>query len=249
MYWPVIPQARLPVTRRLGTLLLAGGMLLAGSALLAVPVAFAAASDNPAAAAPVPLTTSAPTTSTPAISSTSTIPATQDVAPSSGVVVSPAPAVSSLPVSSAPAAVPAAPTVYGWVEWASLEPEDLQLEAKFDTGAETSSLDADNLRLSERDGQEYATFELRASQGGHAVTRTLSYPVTRWVKIRSAAGVDRRPVVRIEVCVGTQSIDAEFSLRDRSDMTYQLLLGRRAIALFGPVDAGHTHLLGSCRLP
>lgn len=185
-------------------------------------------------------------------------PAAQTVSPSAAASAS-APSsqlVSAAPAALAPAtplavtsAVPARPIIHGWVEWASLEPEDLQLEAKFDTGAETSSLDADHLRLNERDGQEYATFELRASQDGHAVTRTLSYPVTRWVKIRSAAGVDRRPVVRMQVCVGTQTIDAEFSLRDRGEMTYQLLLGRRAISLFGPVDAGHTHLLGTCRQP
>ena len=152
----------------------------------------------------------------------------------------------------APQAVLAAPTVpviHGWVEWATLEPDNLQLEAKFDTGAETSSLDADRLRLSEHDGKEWATFELQASQDGHSVTRTLAFPVTRWVRIRSAAGLDRRPVVRMRVCVGHQEIDAEFSLRDRSEMTYQLLLGRRAISLLGPVDAGHTHLLGTCQLP
>ena len=145
------------------------------------------------------------------------------------------------------------PEILGWAETVLLQPSALWLEAKLDTGAETSSLDADRLSLFERDGEEWVAFDLQASRDGHRVTQRIERPVERWVRIRSAASaqcpsvVDRRPVIRLQICVADQEINTEFSLRDRSGMSYPMLIGRRALALLGAVDAGRSHLHAPCQ--
>ena len=139
------------------------------------------------------------------------------------------------------------PVILGWVESVVLQPSGLQLEAKLDTGADSSSLDADRLSLFEREGQEWVSFGVDGSMHGHVVQQTIELPVSRWVRIRSAAGVDRRPVVRMPICLAEQAINAEFTLRDRREMTYPVLIGRKALTLLGLVDSSRTHLFSPCK--
>ena len=44
--------------------------------------------------------------------------------------------------------------VVGAVEWVTVEPAGLRMEARIDTGAETASVDARDIELFERDGDE-----------------------------------------------------------------------------------------------
>ena len=63
-------------------------------------------------------------------------------------------------------------------------------------------------------------------------------PFVRYVKIKqaSADGSDRRPVVRLTMQLGSLTEKAEFSLKDRSDMDFSLLLGREFIKDVAVVD-------------
>ena len=54
----------------------------------------------------------------------------------------------------------------------------------------------------------------------------------------------------MQLCVADRLIDIEFSLVDRSEFSYRLLLGRRALESFALIDPGHTHLTQpQCRMP
>lgn len=145
-----------------------------------------------------------------------------------------------------PPAVPAAMPTLGWIQTVRLLPERQELEAKLDTGADNSSLDARNIQSFERSGEEWVSFAVRNQQSGS--TQTLMRKVEKWVRVRSAAGVDRRPVVRMQICVGQHELDELFSLRDRQAMEYPVLLGRSTIAKLGAVDVTRTHteLLVDC---
>ena len=73
----------------------------------------------------------------------------------------------------------------------------------------------------------------------------------RELTVRGAGGKEDRPVVLMKVCVGDRLLEEEFSLRDRDEMNYPVLLGRRTLEKLGPVDSAHLHhraqLCGSCR--
>ena len=61
--------------------------------------------------------------------------------------------------------------------------------------------------------------------------------------LAGAGGEDRRPVVKMSMCVGDRVYEEQFSLRDRGDMNYTVLLGRRTIEHIGLIDTASTYLL------
>lgn len=50
------------------------------------------------------------------------------------------------------------------------------------------------------------------------------------------AGGDDRPVVKMQICIGNQLLNEEFSLRIRKNMIYPGLVGRTSLKHVGPVD-------------
>lgn len=125
------------------------------------------------------------------------------------------------------AAVPAwggAKTVVGWIEYARLYPGGLQIKAKLDSGAKTSSLNAVGVDEFVRDGEPWVRFEVTNWKGRSA---TFEKQVVRSVKIKEHSGRPQvRPVVLFRICLGGHTREVEVNLVDRSQFNYQLLVGR-----------------------
>ncbi|MCB1800610.1 MAG: ATP-dependent zinc protease [Gammaproteobacteria bacterium] len=120
------------------------------------------------------------------------------------------------------------PAVIGWVEQVTLTESALSLQAKVDTGADVSSVHTDSLRYFSRDGSPWVEFMLRADDGR---SRQMQQPVVRFASIKlKTTGVQRRPVVRLGVCVGDRYRVTEFNLSQRGAFTYPVLLGRSFLA-------------------
>jgi hypothetical protein len=142
----------------------------------------------------------------------------------------------------APDAAPPAMTrgpkkqVYGWIEDVLIDPQHaLKLPAKLDTGADTTSLDARNIRRSRRDGEDYVRFVVTEPETGQSVE--LEKPFVRAVRIKGHGNVlARRVVVRMRVCIGDRSRSIEVNLVDRAHFEYPLLLGRNALRDVAVVD-------------
>ncbi|GKW48546.1 retropepsin-like aspartic peptidase RloA3 [Halomonas sp. NCCP-2165] len=134
--------------------------------------------------------------------------------------------------------------VFGWVEKASLEPWGIEVKAKLDSGALTSSLDARDIQRFTRDGEPWVRFrlDLEDEATGEVISETLELPRYRRVRLRGAGGEDSRPVVLMDICLGGTIYEEQFSLRDRGDMLYPLLLGRRTIGHLGLLDVTETFL-------
>jgi len=132
--------------------------------------------------------------------------------------------------------------VAGWIEEVRLYPGAIALKAKLDTGALTSSLDARDIRYFRRAAQQWVRFRVvgRNRETGEPYSEEFERPLVRRVRLRGAGGIDHRPVVTMEVRIGPQLLVEEFSLRDRKDMLYPLLLGRRTLERIGPVDTRRT---------
>lgn len=146
------------------------------------------------------------------------------------------------PSASSELAASSAPVIYGWIETVTFPQAGLQLEAKLDTGAQTSSLDARNIEEFARDDEPWVRFRLEGERQGGAVSQWMERPVLRRVKVRGAGGVDHRYVIRMQLCIGHQTYEEQFTLRDRSRMDYPALLGRRTLEHLGLVDVRRQHL-------
>ncbi|MCA8866883.1 MULTISPECIES: ATP-dependent zinc protease [unclassified Halomonas] len=134
--------------------------------------------------------------------------------------------------------------VFGWVEKATLQPWDIEVKAKLDSGALTSSLDARDIEMFEQDDEEWVRFRLKLEDqaSGEVFSDQIERPLYRELSVRGAGGRDERPVVLLEVCMGDTIYEEQFSLRDREEMNYPLLLGRRTISHLGLLDVRETFL-------
>ena len=144
-------------------------------------------------------------------------------------------AISALVLALAGSAAASEPDVFGWAEPVVLEEAGYRLEAKLDTGADTSSLDAIDIRRFRRKGKSWVRFTVEDHDEGETVR--LERPLLRRVRIKRHDGESqRRSVVSLTVCLGGHRRKVEFSLIDRSQFDYPVLLGRSALAGIAIVD-------------
>lgn len=117
--------------------------------------------------------------------------------------------------------------IVGGVENLYIPPFEISFQARMDTGAETSSIDAKNIRPFERDGEKWVSFDIinrKNSQSYH-----FEKPIVRKTNIVRTLKGEKRYVVHFDIKMGAEIIDAEFTLNDRSKFEYQVLIGRNII--------------------
>ena len=133
-------------------------------------------------------------------------------------------------------------TPLGWVERGRVLPEEVTVKFKLDTGALTSSMHAEDIEYFERDGDEWVRFDLDLEdiERGKLVKSRIERKLHRELTVRGAGGKEDRPVVLMKVCIGERLLEEQFSLRDRDEMHYPVLLGRRTREKLGPVDSART---------
>lgn len=132
--------------------------------------------------------------------------------------------------------------IYGWVEKVHIPAMGVTTKAKMDSGALTSSIHATNVERFKRDGKKWVRFDvtLKDVETNEEVTKTLERPFVRRIKVFGAGGSDRRLVVLMDVCIGNQLMEEQFSLSDRDDKIYGLLMGRRTMEHIGLLDVTKT---------
>ncbi|MEM7280867.1 MAG: ATP-dependent zinc protease [Pseudomonadota bacterium] len=135
---------------------------------------------------------------------------------------------------------PIAPRSYGYIERITLGSETpLQFKAKLDTGADTSSLDAKNIKRIRRGDKRLVRFTVVNPDSGESIT--IERPFVRRVRIKRHSGNHQtRNVVRMEICIGSERRSVEMSLIDRGLFEYPVLLGRSALDGIALVDSGKT---------
>lgn len=109
------------------------------------------------------------------------------------------------------------------------------MEAKLDTGADNSSIHARILKREKKGGQDRITFEVTNKPGAKMI---FDEPVTRIAQIRRHAGKKQeRPVVMMDICLGSIRRKVEVNLVNRKDFSYKLLIGRSFLAKYALVDS------------
>jgi hypothetical protein len=130
--------------------------------------------------------------------------------------------------------------IVGAVEMVRVEPADLMLEARIDTGAETTSIHAEDIQLVEKDGRRYVRFALLDRSSGQRVQQELR--LRRRVLIKQSYGPDeRRYVVRMWLTLGNTRSRIDVNLSDRANFEYPLLVGRNFLTDSLIVDVSRHH--------
>lgn len=112
----------------------------------------------------------------------------------------------------------------GWLEEVSLGQQELDIRAKLDTGADSSSINAVNVVSYEKDGKPWVKFTITNRHGQNMV---IDKPVVRIAKVKNKyGGRQERPVIEVNICIAGISKLSRVSLVDRSHFKYQVLIGR-----------------------
>lgn len=134
-------------------------------------------------------------------------------------------------------------SLVGWRELVSLpDLVSARIPAKIDTGARTSSLHATGIERFDRDGMRWVRFLLDLGDGrSEPVVCEVPRADRRIVTSSNGEGQDRF-IIRTRLQLGEHLFRAEFSLADRSDMKFPILIGRTALRSRFLVDPGRSWL-------
>lgn len=121
--------------------------------------------------------------------------------------------------------------VIGEIERVRLMDLDIELNARIDTGAGLTSIDATIIHIMNSDQPSKPDRILFAIEDGVGGTRTLQKDIVDWVRIKNkgAPGSMRRPVVMMTICLGDQAITDRVNLAERKGFSYPILIGRHLL--------------------
>lgn len=128
----------------------------------------------------------------------------------------------------------------GAIEHMALPDSNTVLKARIDTGALTSSLDARDIELFEKDGKDWVRFQLANSAGD---LTSMQEPVTRFVRIkRHGEESERRPVITLNARIGDILVPTQFTLRGRENYEFPALIGARFLEKRALVDVSREYI-------
>jgi hypothetical protein len=117
------------------------------------------------------------------------------------------------------------------------------IHAKMDTGAATSSIHANRIKVFDKAGTLWVSFWFKAGKQDRAVK--LSVPVFDQRTVRSSNGVQElRYVIEAQFCLGNLCWDGHLTLANRGTMAFPVLIGRRALRRGFLVNSGKRWMLG-----
>jgi hypothetical protein len=118
------------------------------------------------------------------------------------------------------------------------------LNARIDTGAQTSSLHVDNIEEFDKDGQRWVSFDF------HPDIHNVETIVRRQARMKgrrkiksSNAQAEKRCVISTTFAIGGRRWRIQLTLTDRREMTYLMLIGRQAMRGKMMVDPEYEYLL------
>lgn len=122
---------------------------------------------------------------------------------------------------------------------------DLSLEARVDTGATTTSVDAREIVGFERDGKKWVRFEMYKKDG---TIIKVKRPVIKKIKVKRHGGEGQeRYVVKMRLNISSKSYFVEVSLTDRSQYKLPVLVGRNFLKGNLVVDVSLSHTKAAIR--
>ena len=120
--------------------------------------------------------------------------------------------------------------VIGWIEYVALEDANIVVKARIDTGAGLASINAEIVEVKKsKDGAtEKVVFRIVDKDGNK---KTMQRTIVEWINIKKKGGdgYTKRPVIKLDFCLGGKQVEARANLADRSDFLYPVLIGRNVL--------------------
>jgi hypothetical protein len=123
---------------------------------------------------------------------------------------------------------------------------DLGLEnisCKVDTGADTSSIHCHHVRIREINGEEVLVFRLLDPRHKTYLKKDFTTKSFKERKVKNSFGdKEYRYFVKLKITLFNKDIETEFSLANRADMKFPVLLGKKLLSQNYIVDVGQKNL-------
>ena len=132
--------------------------------------------------------------------------------------------------------------VIGWIDKIDIPEFGLQeIPAKIDTGANRSAIHCSEILLSNSNGEEEITFHIPLDSS-HGIN--IFHAKTFFKKrIKSSSGhVEERYIIKTEIVLFGKKFRTTFSLTDRTEMKYPILIGRKLLKSRFVVDVSKEYL-------
>ena len=122
--------------------------------------------------------------------------------------------------------------IIGSEEWCVFEGLGIPaIKARVDSGAKTSSIQATNIKVYNKNAQEWVKFEVNPLQENRSIAITCEARLIDRRMVKSSSGIsEERLVVKTPVTLGGDNFDIEITLANRDTMEFRMLLGREAIS-------------------
>jgi ribosomal protein S6--L-glutamate ligase len=134
--------------------------------------------------------------------------------------------------------------VIGSQEWCAFNEFNMPaVHARIDSGARTSSIQATDIKLIKKKGEDWVHFVVYPIQGNTTVSVTCKTKLIGKRSIRGSFGIsEERLIIKTPVTIGEDTFDIELSLANRNTMEFRMLLGREAIANRYLINVAKKHL-------
>lgn len=121
--------------------------------------------------------------------------------------------------------------VIGSEEWCAFEEFGIPaIKARVDSGAKTSSIQANNIKIIHRGTEEWVRFEVNPVQDNRSIFITCETRLHDKRLVKSSSGIsEQRYVIKSPVTIGSQTFEIELTLANRDTMEFRMLLGREAL--------------------
>jgi hypothetical protein len=136
------------------------------------------------------------------------------------------------------------PEILGWLEGAYLQPWGVRVRARLDSGALTSAMHAENIKVFKKNGADWVRFHFPfGRREGYDHGFDIERPLVRESRVKQrTGGLQQRYVINLDVCISGKTGSIELSLVNRLTFNYPIILGRAALAGRYLIDPGQTFL-------
>ncbi|GLU44287.1 30S ribosomal protein S6--L-glutamate ligase [Allomuricauda sp. NBRC 101325] len=121
--------------------------------------------------------------------------------------------------------------ILGTEEWCRFEDMGIPaIKARVDSGAKTSSIQANKIKIFSKGLEQWVRFEVNPLQDNRSISILCQAKLVDTRNVKSSQGIsEERPVVKTHVNIGGDIHEIELTLANRDTMEYRMLLGREAI--------------------
>lgn len=136
--------------------------------------------------------------------------------------------------------------IIGAEEWCTFPSLGIPaVKARVDSGAKTSSLHAFNIEKFAKNSNAWVRFEIHPLQKDKKISIICEAEIIDKRKVKSTSGIsEKRFVVQVPLCIGSDTWDVEVTLTNRDSMGYRMLLGREAMMNRFLIDPSSSFLMG-----